>query len=88
MFLDLFSLKLFTTLSNENLLPMKRIQKHLRQLLQTVSTSKMLGIHLCLDALFGHFKQSANKPSPTCQSKSNIATKAMDGLFKYNGNRA
>ena len=48
---------------------------------------------LCLDALFGHFKQSANKPSLRCQSKSYIAppksiTKVMDGLFKYNGDRA
>ena len=61
---------------------MKRIQEHLRQLLQTVSPSKMLVIPLCSDALFGHFKQSWNKPSP------NLITKAMDGLFKYNGNRA
>ena len=68
---------------------MKSIQEHLRQLLQTVSPSKMLAVPLCLDALFGHFKQSANKPSPRCQSRSYIAnsiTKAMDGLFKYNGN--
>ena len=42
--------------------PMKTIQEHLRQLLQNVSSSKMLPITLCLDALFGYFKQSANKP--------------------------
>ena len=39
---------------------MKIIQEHLRQ---TISQSKMLAIPLCLDALFGHFKQSANKHS-------------------------
>ena len=38
--------------------------------------------------------QSANKPSPRCQSiqkvtlhRPNSITKAMYGLFKYNGNR-
>ena len=46
------------------------IQKHLRQLLQTVPTSKMLQVPLCLDTLCEHFKQSANKPSLRCQSKS------------------
>ena len=35
---------------------MKIIQEHLRQLLQTVLTSKMMQIPLCLDALFEHFK--------------------------------
>ena len=54
-------------------LPMKSIQEHLRQLLQTVSPSKMLAIPLCLDALFGHFKQSSNKPSQRCQSRCYIA---------------
>ena len=65
---------------------MKINQEHLRQLLQTVPTSKMLQVPLCLDALFEHFKQSTNKQSPRCQSKSYIAppnsiSKAMDGLF-------
>ena len=50
-------------------------QEHLHQLLQTVSPPKMLAIPLCLDALFVHFKQSANKTSPRCQSKKlNCAT--------------
>ena len=52
----------------------------------------MLQLTLLKDALFEHFKQSANKLSQTCQSKSCIEpprfTKAMDGLFKYIGNRA
>ena len=53
----------------------------------------MLQLTLRIDALFEHFKQSANKLSQTCQSKSCIAppdslTKAMDGLFKYSGNPA
>ena len=70
------------------LLLVKSIQEHLCQLHQTVSPSKMLAIPLCLDALFGHFKQGANKQNPRCQTKSYIAppkliTKAMDGLFKY-----
>ena len=38
---------------------MKSIREHLRQLLQTISPSMMLAIPLCLDALFRHFKQSA-----------------------------
>ena len=66
------------------------IQKHLRQLLQTVS-SKMLPIILCLDALFEHFKQSANKPIPVknlhCTAQIQLQ-KAMNGLFKYNVDRA
>ena len=60
------------------------IQEHLRQLLQTVSPSKMLQITLCLDALFGHFY----KPIPRCQSKSyNSITIAMGGVLKNNGDR-
>ena len=51
---------------------MKIIQEHLRQLLQTVPTSKMLQVPLCVDAIFEHFKQSANKPSPRCKLKSYI----------------
>ena len=63
---------------------MKCIQEHLSQLLQAVTPSKMLAIFLCLDALFGHFKQSANRQSPRCQSKSTLhraysITKVMDG---------
>ena len=46
---------------------MKSIQEHLRQLLQMVPTSLMLQVNLRLDALFKHFKQSANKLSPRCQ---------------------
>ena len=49
---------------------MKSIHEYLRQLIQT---SKMLQVPLCLDALFENFKQSANKPSRRCQSKSYIA---------------
>ena len=37
---------------------MKSIEEHLRQLLQTDPTSKMLQVPLCLDVLFEHFKQS------------------------------
>ena len=63
---------------------MKSIHEYLCQLLQTVPTSKMLQVPLCLDALFEHFKQSANKQSPRCQSKvtlhlPNSITKGMDG---------
>ena len=47
----------------EKLIPIKSIQERLRQLLKTVPTSKMLQVSLCLDALFEHFKQSANKPT-------------------------
>ena len=63
-------------------------------LLQTVPTSKILQVPLCLDVLFEHFKQSANKPSPFDVSQKNTLhcpnsiTKAMDGLFKHEGNRA
>ena len=39
---------------------MKIIQEHLRQLLQTVPTYKMMQFHLCIDALSEHFKQNAN----------------------------
>ena len=46
---------------------MKSIQEHLHQLLQTVSPPKMLAIPLCLDALFVHFKQSANKVEDASQ---------------------
>ena len=74
MFLGLFSRDnvLLRHLSKK-LIPMKSIQEHLRQLLQTVPTSKMLQVPLCMDALFEHFKQSANKPSSRCLSKSYIA---------------
>ena len=68
-----FSRYLFTTSFIEKLRLMKNIQEHLCQLFQTVSPSKMLAIHLCLDVLFGHFKQSANKPRARCQSRSYIA---------------
>ena len=57
----------------KKLLPMQNIQEYLRQLLRTGSPSQVLGISLCLDALFGQFKQSANEPNPRCQSKSYIA---------------
>ena len=67
-------------------------KEHLRQLLQTVSPSKMLAIPLCLDALFGHFKQAQiNQVQDASQKvtlhRPNSITKA-DGLFKYIGNRA
>ena len=73
----------------ERLIPIKSIQEHLRQLLQTVPTSKKLQAPLCLNALFEHFKQSANKLSLGVSQKvtlhrPNSITKAMDGLFKYN----
>ena len=57
------------------------IQEHLRQLLQTVSPSKMLPITLSLDAPLGLFKLSANKPSPRCQSKKLHCT-AQNQLLK------
>ena len=72
---------------------MKSIQEHLRQLFQTVPTSMMQQVPLCLGGLFEHFKQNANKPSLAVHQKvvlhrPNSITKAMDGLFKYDGNRA
>ena len=74
--------------SKQTVLAMKVVVKNERQL-QTIQTSKMLQLTLRIDALFEHFKQSANKLSQICQSKSGIAllflTKAMDGLFKYIG---
>ena len=80
MFLDLFSGDNFFTGSFiEYLFPMKSIQEHLRQLLQTVPTSNMLQSPLCIVALYEHSKQSANKPSPRCQSKRHIALP----LFNY-----
>ena len=53
----------------------------------------MLHVPLCLDALFEHFKQSAIKPSLDVSQKvtlrhPNSITKAMDGLFKNNGDCA
>ena len=72
---------------------MKSVQEYIRQLLQTVPTSKMLQVPLCLDALFEHFKQSANKTKSKMSVKKLHCTaliqllsitKAMDGLFKYN----
>ena len=67
---------------------MKSIQEHLRQLLQTVPAFKMLQVPLCLDALFEHLRQSANKPIQDVSQKvtlhlPNSITKGMDGLFKY-----
>ena len=66
---------------------MKIIQEHLRQLLQTIPTSKMLQVHLCFDALFGHFKQAQiNQVQDVSQKvtfhRPTSVTKAMDGLFK------
>ena len=40
---------------------MKSIQEHLRQLLQTVPTSKMLQVPLCLDAFFDLSKAHINQ---------------------------
>ena len=57
------------TMKSEN------VQEHLRRLLQTAPTSKMLQVPLYLDAFFERFKQSANNPSRKVTS--------MDGLFKY-----
>ena len=93
MFLELFLMIAFYNIFDKKTSSLKSIQQHFCQLLQTVSPPKMLTIALCLDVLFGHFKQRANTPSPRCRSKSYIAppkfnTKAMDGLFKYDGNRA
>ena len=76
MFLELFFAIAFYYIVYRETSPMISIQEHLRQFLQTVSPSKMLPITLitlCLDALFGHFKRCAYKPSPRCQSKSYIA---------------
>ena len=42
---------------------MKSIHEYLRQHFQTVQTSKVLQVPLCLDALFEHFKESSNKSS-------------------------
>ena len=66
---------------------MKVVKKNNCQLLQTVPTSGLLQLSLSPDAIFENFKQSANKLSQMCQSKSYIAcpnslTKAVDGLFK------
>ena len=46
---------------------MKSIQEHLRQLLQTVPTSKMLQVPLRLDAIFEHFKQIINEVQDVSQ---------------------
>ena len=77
----------------EKLILIKSIQEHLSQLLQTVPTSKMLQVPLCLDALFELLKQSVNKPSLDVSQKfalhrPNSTPKAMYGLFKFYGNRA
>ena len=75
----IFSRLLFTASFIEKLILIKSLKGHLRQLLQTVPTSNMLQVPLRLDALFEHFNESANKPSPRCQSKSYNAPR----LFKY-----
>ena len=72
---------------------MKVVEKNKRQSLQTVLTSKMLQLTLRTDALFEHFKQSTNKQVKHVSQKVALhrpdsLTKAMDGLFKYIGNRA
>ena len=77
----------------EELILMKSIQEHLRQLPQTDPTSNMLQVALCLDVLFEHFKQSwINQVQDVSQKitlhRPNPGAKAMDGLFKYIGNRA
>ena len=81
----------FTTSFIETILQIKSIQEHLHQLLQTVSPSKMLAISLCLDVLFRHFNQSTNQVQDANQKvtlhRPNSISKAVDGLFKYNGNR-
>ena len=80
---------MITFLFSETVFGMKAVEKNKPELLQTVPTSKMLQSTLRIDALFEHFKQSANKLSQLCQSKSYIALllfpKAMDSLFKYIG---
>ena len=49
----------------------------------------MLQLTLRIDALFENFNQSSNKVSQkTALRRPNSLTKAMDGLFKYIGNRA
>ena len=63
----------------ENLKPEKNIQEYLRYFLQTVPTSKMLQLHLCIDAPFEYFKQGANNPSQRCLSNSYVAPP----LFTY-----
>ena len=69
---------------------MKSIQEHLRQLFQTVPTSKILKVPLCFDAFFEHFKQSkvqdVSQKIPLHRPIS--ITKAVNGLFKFYGNRA
>ena len=40
---------------------MKGVEKNERKFLQTVPKSKMVQLALRIDALFEHFKQSANK---------------------------
>ena len=74
----------------ERLLPIISIQEYLRRLLQTVSPSKMLPITLCLDALFGHFaiNQVQDASQKVTLHRPNSITKAIDGLLKYNGDRA
>ena len=64
MFLELFSRdNFFLHYSSKKLLPLKSMHEH--KLHKTVSQSKMQAIPLRLEAIFGHFKQSANKPSPS-----------------------
>ena len=56
-----------------------------------VPTSKMLQLILCIDGLFEHFMQSANKLTIKVQNVSQkstldcpyLLTKAIGGLFKY-----
>ena len=49
---------------------MKVVEKKQRQLLQAVPKSYMLQLTMRIDVLFENFKQSANKLSQICQSKS------------------
>ena len=69
------------------------IQEHLRQLLQTVSPSKILEIPLRLDTIYGYLnKVQINQVQGASQKVTlqcpNSITEVMDGLFIYNENGA
>ena len=83
---------IFTASFFWNPYPDKNIQEHPCQLLKTVPISRMMKLHLCIDALWAFWaKRKYNKSKDVNQNVTlhchNSLIKAMYGLFKYIGNR-
>ena len=74
----------------EKLIQIKSIQEHLRQRLQTVPTSYMLQfpLHSLKILRKAQINQVQDVSQKVTMRRPYSITKAMDALFKYNGNRA